>query len=288
MITETDVPLADGRTLHVYDAGGEDRLPVVWHHGSPNLGAPPEPLYDAADRLGLRWVGYDRPAYGGSTRQDGRDIASAAGDVAAVADAIGADRFAVMGHSSGGAHALACAALLPERVVAAVSMAGMAPYAGMTDEGLDWFSGMADAGVNSLRAARQGRAAREAYEESGAQHDIGFTAEDEAALGGRWGWLLEVVRPALAGGPEGMIADDLAATAPWGFDPAGIDVPVLVLHGGRDRLVPSSQGEWVARHIPTAELRFYPDDSHITVLDHAEEALEWVALRARTPSPGGA
>ena len=131
MVTETDLELGDGRTLHAYDTGANDaagRLAVFWHHGSPNIGAPPEPLFSAADRLGIRWVSYDRPGYGGSTPRPGRDVASAADDASAVADALSIDRFAVMGHSSGGSHALACAALLQDRVLGVVVVAGMAPF----------------------------------------------------------------------------------------------------------------------------------------------------------------
>ena len=67
MVTETDLELSDGRTLHVYDTasdGADARLAVFWHHGTPNIGAPPEPLFAAAARLGIRWVSYDRPGYG--------------------------------------------------------------------------------------------------------------------------------------------------------------------------------------------------------------------------------
>jgi pimeloyl-ACP methyl ester carboxylesterase len=283
MVRETDVPLGDGRTLHVYDTGtGSDaRLAVVWHHGTPNVGEPPRPLFAAAERLGLRWVGYDRPGYGGSTPRPGRTIASAAGDVAAIADTLGLDRFAVMGHSGGAPHALACAALLPERVLAAVAISGLAPY---DSEGLDWFGGLADAGAASLRAAAQGRAARERYDaEAPDDADIGFTPGDWQALSGGWSWLLDVVQRAQQSGPDAPIDDDLAAVAPWGFDPAGITVPVLILHGGRDRMVPSSHGEWLARRVRSAELWLRPDDGHITVLSSAEAALEWLAATARRP-----
>ncbi|WP_207795323.1 alpha/beta fold hydrolase [Deinococcus koreensis] len=131
MITEADIRLADGRTLHVYDTGGHGSghpLTVVWHHGTPNIGSPPEPLFAASTRLGIRWVSSDRPGYGGSTPLPGRSVAAAAADLNAVADALGLERFAVMGHSGGGPHALACAALLPGRVLAVVSGAGLAPY----------------------------------------------------------------------------------------------------------------------------------------------------------------
>jgi pimeloyl-ACP methyl ester carboxylesterase len=280
MATGFDVSLGDGRALHAYDTGtaGDGRLAIFWHHGTPNVGQPPEPLFAAADRLGLRWVSYDRPGYGGSTAHPGRDMASAAGDVAAVADALGLDRFAVMGHSGGGPHALACAALLPGRVVAAVSGAGLAPYGA---EGLDWYAGMAASGLASLRAAAAGRAAKEAYENSGEEYDPEFTPADEAALAGPWSWLGSVVGPAMAAGPGGLIDDDLAYVSPWGFEPAQVGVPVLLLHGGRDRVVPASHSEWLAGRVPAAELRLSTEDGHISVLNHAEAALEWVASVSR-------
>jgi pimeloyl-ACP methyl ester carboxylesterase len=283
-VIETDLGLGDGRTLHVYDTGADNRaghsdgrLAVVWHHGTPNIGAPPEPLFPAAARLGMRWVSYDRPGYGGSTPYPGRDVASAAADVSSIADALGIGQFAVVGHSGGGPHALACGALLPERVVGVVSMAGLAPFGA---EGLDWFAGMADAGAASVRAALEGRAAKERYEASAPEGDPGFTPEDYAALSGPWSWVMDVVRPAVAAGPGGLIADDLAYVAPWGFDPAQVVAPVLLVHGGRDRVVPSSHSRWLASRCPSAELRLRPDDGHITVLDSAVAALDWLREHA--------
>jgi pimeloyl-ACP methyl ester carboxylesterase len=185
VITEIDLALDDGRTLHAYDTGADDapdRVAVFWHHGTPNIGAPPAPLFATADRLGLRWVSYDRPGYGGSTPRPGRDVASAATYVATVADALGIDRFAVVGHSGGGPHALACGALLPERVRAVVSIAGLAPF---DADGLDWFAGMTDSGVASLRAAAEGRAAKERHQATGAEYDPEFTDADLAAFAGR-------------------------------------------------------------------------------------------------------
>jgi len=278
-VTETDLELGDGRTLHAYDAGADDadrRLAVLWHHGSPNIGAPPEPLSAAADRLGVRWVSYDRPGYGGSTPRPGRDVASAAGYASAVADALGVDRFAVMSHSGGGSHALACAALLRERVLGVVSVSGMAPFGA---EGLDWFEGFGSAGAAELRAAAAGR---NALEKHMAESDDGpeFTPEDEAALAGEWSWLIEVVRPALAGGMGGFIDDDLAGVGAWGFDPADVVAPALFVHGGRDRVVPAAHGEWLARRVPSAELWLYPEDGHISVLNHSPSAMAWLREHA--------
>ncbi|MET7336756.1 alpha/beta fold hydrolase [Nonomuraea sp. NPDC005650] len=278
---ELDLDLGDDRTLHVYDThpgSAADRLTVFWHHGTPNIGTPPEPLFPASERLGIRWVSYDRPGYGRSTPSPGRDLASAAGYTARVADALGIGRFAVMGHSGGGPHALACAALLGDRVLAAVGVCGPAPY-GVED--LDWFAGMCDSGQASLRAARAGRAAKERHEASAGYDPEMFTPADHAALEGDWSWFGGVVGPAVEGGPGGLIDDDLAYVRPWGCDPARIAVPTLIVHGDRDRVIPSSHGRWLARHCPPAELRTFPDDGHISVLRSAPAALDWI--RANVP-----
>ncbi|MGZ8563775.1 MAG: alpha/beta fold hydrolase [Candidatus Limnocylindria bacterium] len=275
--TELDLELPDGRMLHAYDTDPDHAgFAVVWHHGTPNIGLPPEPLFDTSERLGIRWISYDRPGYGGSTRLLGRDLAGAAGDDAAVANALGIDRFAVMGHSGGGSHALAVAALLPDRVVGAVSVSGLAPFGA---DGRDWFAGMADAGVAALRAALAGREEKERYEATAPEGDPGFIAADHEALAGVWGWLGNVVAPALAGGTDGVVDDDLAYVAPWTFDPAQIAVPTLVVHGGRDRIVPAAHAAWLARRIPGAELWLRPDDGHISALHAAPSALEWLATQ---------
>jgi pimeloyl-ACP methyl ester carboxylesterase len=281
VVTQTDLVVGDGRTLHAYDAGADgakDRLAVFWHHGTPNVGAPPEPLFPAAARRGIRWVSYDRPGYGGSTPRPGRDVASVAADVAGVADALGIEQFAVMGHSGGAAYALACAALLPERVLAAVCASGLAPYYA---QGLDWFAGMGTAGAAELRAATRGRAALEEHLASAEYDPELFTPADHAALAGPWSWLLTVVEQAMDGGLGGMVDDDLACVAPWGFDPGLVRPPVLFVHGGQDRMVPSAHGRWLARQTPSAELWLRPDDGHVSVLHAGDAALGWLWEHAR-------
>jgi pimeloyl-ACP methyl ester carboxylesterase len=279
-VREADLELPEGRTLRYYDASpgaSEGSLTVVWHHGTPNIGPPPEPLFSAAERLGIRWVGYDRPGYGGSTPVPSRNVASAALDVASVADALHVDRFAVMGHSGGGPHALACGALLSDRLLGVVSGSALAPY---DAERLDWFAGMAPAAAAELRAAAEGREAMEQYLETARFDPQVFTPEDHATLEGPWSWLLSVVGPAMQGGTAGMMDDDLAYVAPWGFEPGQVAAPVLLLHGGRDRIVPSSHGDWLSSHIPKAELWIRPHDGHVSVLSAAEAAMEWLRQQA--------
>jgi pimeloyl-ACP methyl ester carboxylesterase len=281
MLTEGDLQLDDGRRLHYYDtgtpggsaAGAGAGLPVFWLHGSPNLGSPPEPLLGAAAENGLRWVSYDRPGYGGSSPRPDRDVASAASDIASIADAIGAERFGVLGHSGGGPHALACGALLADRVAGVVCVSSPAPPAA---PGLDWFAGWSTSGVGEQRAAAAGRAELEQYLATAEFDEDTFIPADGQALMGRWAWLAGVAGAAMEQGPEGLIEDLLASAKPWGFDPADLTVPVLVMHGSADRMVPAAHSEWIATRCPSAELRLVPAGGHITVLDEVPGALAWL------------
>jgi pimeloyl-ACP methyl ester carboxylesterase len=273
---EVDVLTAEGRSLHAYDVGSTghpDELVVMWHHGTPNTGDPPQPLFETARSLGIRWVGYDRPSYGGSTPHPGATVAAAAADAGQIADQLGISRFAVFGHSGGGPRALACAALLPDRVLAVVSVSSPAPWQAA---GLDYFAGMSEGSTQDLRAATQGRAALEKVLAANEFDPQSFVPADYAALEGNWSWFNGIVEAATANGFDGMVEDDLGTVAPWGFDLAAIAAPTLIMHGTDDRMVPSSHGEWLAAHCPAAELRLQRGVGHISVLDSAPDALAWL------------
>ena len=276
MVIERDVRLTDGRLLRVYDTGAEspDALTLLWHHGSPQTGALIEPLLAAAAARHIRLLSYARPSYGGSTPNPGRNVASAAADVAQVADALGLARFAVMGASGGGPHALACAALLPDRISAVVCLAGLAPF---TDD-FDWFGGMISSG--GLRAAAAGREARRAYAATARFDENSFTAADWASLSGEWAALgADSVRAGSAG-PDGLVDDDVAYVMPWGFDSGPIKAPILLVQGGEDRIVPPSHADWLLRNCSSSELWLRPRDGHVSVLGAVPVAMDW--LRART------
>jgi pimeloyl-ACP methyl ester carboxylesterase len=172
-----NLTLSDGRMLAVHDTapGTDAGVTVIWHHGSPQTGAALEPHLRAAAERGIRWVSYGRPEYGGSSSKTDRTIGDAAADVTELADALGLDRFAVMGASGGLPHALACAALLPDHVWTAVTFASLAPF---TSE-FDWFAGMAGGG-SSLRASQRGRVAREVFELTAEFDDASFNTLDYA------------------------------------------------------------------------------------------------------------
>jgi pimeloyl-ACP methyl ester carboxylesterase len=268
---QTDLRLEDGRTLRIYDTGGAaDAFTVVWHHGSPQTGAPLEPLLSAAARRGIRLVSYARPSYGGSRPSPGRDVAAAAADVAQLADALGVGRFTVMGASGGGPHALACGALLAGRVTGVVCLASPAPFT----EDFDWFAGMVSPG--GLRAALAGREARARYAETDEFDEDNFTSADWAALSGSWASLGADAGRAGAAGPDGLIDDDVALAAPWGFDVTRIDAPVLLVQGGEDRVVPPAHAQWLLRHCRRAELWFRPHDGHVSILDACPVAMDWL------------
>jgi pimeloyl-ACP methyl ester carboxylesterase len=267
-----DVTLADGRTLEVHDAGGDGPV-VLWHNGSPHTGALLPPVVDAARARGLRLVGYARPSYGGSTPDPSRDVARAAGDVARLAEALGIGAFAVMGASGGGPHALACAALLSERVTGAAVIASPAPYT----EAFDWFAGMQD--PRGLRAGREGREARAAHAEREEFDQESFVAADWAVLEAEWAPLGQDAMAAGQAGPDGLIDDDVAFTRPWGFELEDVHCPVLVVQGGLDRVIPPSHADALLRALPNGELWLRPRDGHVSILRAVGVALDW--LRAR-------
>ena len=266
-MTGAEIAVHDGRTLKAYDSGGGG-FTIVWHHGTPQTGVLIAPLLEEGARRGVRLVSYARPSYGGSEPNPGRDVASAARDVEQVADAFGLERFAVMGASGGAPHALACAALLGGRVSAVATLAGIAPYT----EAFDWFEGMV--APQALKAAREGRDARVALPQE--FDEDSFTARDWAVLEGRWAALGEDAGKAGAAGPEGAIDDDLAFASAWGFELESIAAPVLLAHGGGDRVIPLSHAQHMLRRLPNAELWLRPRDGHVSILDAVPLAMEWL------------
>jgi pimeloyl-ACP methyl ester carboxylesterase len=269
VVITRDLRLPDGRDLRIHDTGDGDTT-LVWHHGTPQTGALYEPLLGLARRHGLRLVSYARPGYDGSTPQPGRAVGSAASDLAQVADVLCVESFAVMGSSSGGSHALACAALLSDRVTGVVCFAAIAPFTG--DD--SWFDGMAN--DSALRAALAGREARMRHAEQSEFDPATFTTADFAALSGVWEAMGVDAGTAERAGPDGQVDDDIALVTPWGADLAVVEAPVLLVQGEQDRIAPRTHAEQLARTLPQSELWFRPDDGHISVLDACGQALDWL------------
>ena len=283
---QSDVTLSDSRILHTYEVGDPSGALVIYHHGTPAAGLLAQSwATDCAER-GIRMVGYDRAGYGGSSRNAGRAIADVAGDIAAVADAVGADRFYTWGISGGGPHALACAALLGDRVIAAAGLAPVAPY---DAEGLEFLAGMGQDNLDEFGAAVEGEGALRPYLDAQRAELISTTPDglveamssllpevDRQALNGDLGQHLHAsMLHGLGSGVDGWLDDDLAFAKPWGFDPASIDVPLLLLQGEQDLMVPFAHGQWLAAHT-NAEARFLPADGHLSLDAQVPEVHRWL------------
>ncbi|WP_308298829.1 alpha/beta hydrolase [Streptomyces sp. GESEQ-35] len=281
------VRMRDGRWLAVAERGDPDGTPVVLLHGTPGCrhGAVPEDVMTA--RPGVRFISYDRPGYGSSDRRPGRRVADAARDVAELADALGLDRFTVLGRSGGAPHALACAALLPARVRRAAALVSPAPPDAV---GLSWFEGMARSNVEEFTQALtdpldfadrlSARAA--AIRSDPAQLLVsirdGLTDSDRRIISDPAvsDMLLRNYRESLRVSAYGWLDDDLALLSNWGFDPAVITRPVLLWHGAEDTFSPVGHFKWLADRIPRARPVLEPDAGHFGALQALPAVLDWL------------
>ncbi|MGH2528855.1 MAG: alpha/beta fold hydrolase [Actinomycetota bacterium] len=270
------VTAPDGRSLDAAVAGPEDGTPLVFHHGTPGAVILFEPFIEDAATRAFRFITYSRPGYGGSTRHPGRSVADCATDVSALVDHLGAPRFCTIGWSGGGPHALACAALLPDRVIAAATIAGVAPYPA---EGLDWMAGMGEENVEEFGAALAGPEALGSYLEREAKALADLRGDDiiealgdlvsdvdKAALTGALGeFLAGNFHEALGEGMWGWFDDDLAFVRNWEFSLSSIRVPATIWQGAHDRMVPFAHGKWLAASVPSVRPRLEPDHGHLSL-----------------------
>ncbi|HEY3529164.1 MAG TPA: alpha/beta hydrolase [Nocardioides sp.] len=270
------ITLPDGRALEV-EVNGPDTGPVVvFHHGTPGASEPLPAHVQAAAARGHRLVTTCRPGYGASTRAPGRSVADVAADTGAVLDHLGVDTCLTMGWSGGGPHALACAALLPDRVRGVTVIAGVAPY---DAEGVDWLAGMGPENLEEFGLALEGEAKLRPYLEEQQPALASITPEEVAeALGGLvppvdvaaiTGDLAECLaaefRHGVSSGVDGWLDDDLAFVRPWGFDLAELRVPTYLWQGDQDLMVPFAHGVWLAEHLPGVVSHLEAGEGHISI-----------------------
>jgi pimeloyl-ACP methyl ester carboxylesterase len=270
------VQAPDGRQLEVVSSGPEDGRCFLFHSGTPSAADAYPPLVAALAARDMRLVTFSRPGYAGSSAMAGRAVGDVATDVQAILDALKIGSFFCAGQSGGGPHALACAALLPDRVIATATLAGVAPWPA---EGLDWLAGMGPENLEEFAASMKGRDALESYlkREAAGLHDVqpadvaasfgGLVSEvDKAALTGEYAaFMAGSLRRAVSTGIAGWRDDDLAFVTPWGFDLPSIHTPVAVWQGGEDRMVPMAHGAWLAARIPGAEQHLLPGEGHLSL-----------------------
>jgi pimeloyl-ACP methyl ester carboxylesterase len=293
MTIDHRIETRDGRTLQVVEGGAPDGAAVLVHNGTPNSRLLFGPWVALAERQGIRLISYDRPGYGGSTRQAGHSVADCAEDVRAIAAALGIDRLGVWGISGGGPRALACAALLPDLVPAVASLASIAPWGA---PGLDFFDGMGEMNVEEVTllvtdpVAARARCEQERLETMalGADQLVEYlktllSPVDAALVTGELAdYLVETGLDGLAPGADGWWDDSVALAGPWGFELSSIRIPVLLRQGRQDRFVPFGHGQWLAGQIPGVQAELTDDDGHLTLTEqHLEQVHDWLLERIR-------
>jgi len=270
------VQAPDGRQLEVVSDGPENGRCFLFHGGTPSAAAAYPPLVAELAKRDLRFVTFSRAGYAGSSAMAGRAVSDVATDVQAILDALRIDSFFCAGQSGGGPHALACAALLPDRVIATATLAGVAPWPA---EGLDWFAGMGPENLEEFRLTMKGRDALEPYlvREAASLHGVRsadvvasfgvlVSDVDKAALTGDYAEHMSIsLQLAVSTGIAGWRDDDLAFARPWGFDVGSIETPVAVWQGGEDRMVPMAHGVWLAAHVSGAEEHLLPEEGHLSL-----------------------
>jgi pimeloyl-ACP methyl ester carboxylesterase len=276
-----------GRRLEYFIGGDSAGFPLLFHVGTPMAARHFRPLDEAATRHGFLLVSYSRPGYGGSTpRPSGADstMVDDVDDGVALLDALALERFVTAGWSGGGPRALACAAVLQDRCVAAASLAGPAPY---NAQGLDFTAGMGEHNARDFKLCvrdpdrfraecEQGAGEYEALtgEAMAATLESLLSAVDAEALTPELAdWLAVSFRDGYRQGAVGAIADNLQLVRPWGFDLGAISVPVAVWHGRDDHFVPYSHGRWLATDIPGARPHLEERVGHLGLVARVYEVL---------------
>lgn len=231
---------------------------VLWLGGTPHTGRLLEPVVAAARAVERDVVSIARPGFGGAARRVGRSVADGADEAAGILDLLDVDDVVVVGFSGGGPHAIATGARRPRRVRRVATFGCPAPFDGT--EG--WFVGMAD--PSALRAATCGLAARtdhpDAFEPSS------LVAADREALEGPWGDLALDTQAASEHGALGAIDDDMAFVRSWGIATADCTVPVAIVHGAQDRVVPVQHAHALAATLPDARAVLDPHHGHVSIL----------------------
>ena len=283
MPTENHVVLPDGRKLAYFDLGDPSGRPVIHAHGAPSgkLETAFFDLHTIATRAGIRLIAVDRPGVGGSDPAPGRTLLSWADDVAAFADSLELDRFALFGYSIGAGSTLACLHRLVDRLtaVAIVSGAGPAQVPGLTD-------GRAKDVARVLHFARHYPRATglilkfmkwgtKSPEKMIAASGKSMPAVDRAIADrpAAAAPFAAFIADAMRNGTDGVRDDMRLIASPWGFEPEPSSVPVMIWHGESDTNVPVAAATWLADRLPNATLEIVPDGGHISVLDSHAEAI---------------
>jgi pimeloyl-ACP methyl ester carboxylesterase len=282
---EGTIELSDGRRLGFAEYGRTTAPPLFWFHGTPGgrRQIPPHARRLAAAGK-VRIIAVERPGIGSSTPHLHDNFAAWAEDVEQLADALALENFAVVGLSGGGPYTLACAHELPDRVVAAAVLGGVAPSVGpeAPEGGIIAMTPWASPLV-ALARAPLGRAM------SGLNKLLRPVADEATDLflrllppGDRRVFEDPLVREMFHNDiihcgdrqMQAMFIDMVLFGRHWGFALRDIQVPVRFWHGDADNIIPLEHGEHMANLVPDSELRIRPEEGHLGMLGAAEEIFD--------------
>jgi pimeloyl-ACP methyl ester carboxylesterase len=281
---EGNIAVGDDRQIGFAEFGDPQGRAIFWLHGTP--GARRQIPMEArvyAEQQQIRLIGVDRPGIGSSTPYQYDTVVAFADDMRTIADTLGIDKLEVIGLSGGGPYALACAAAMPDRVVAAGVLGGVAPARGADAIGggamalgtfvaplLEVAGGPLRLAASALvRLARPvaspaldlyGRMSPEADRRMLARPEFKAMFLDDLLNGSR----KQLAAP---------FADIVVFARDWGFRLDEVKVPVRWWHGDRDHIVPFEHGQHVVAKLPDAQLYHLPGESHLAGLGRAEEIL---------------
>jgi pimeloyl-ACP methyl ester carboxylesterase len=274
--------LSDGRRLAYAEWGVHDGVPAFQFHGSPAGRLDRWGDDSALERLRVRLITTDRPGIGRSDRKCSRRVVDWGDDVRELADHVGAERFAVIGFSMGGAYAAACAARLADRVSA---LALVSPIGRVDERGVDGMSvapylKLARRAPWAMRAVYTGlgvlarRSSDRAHEQfwRGTPR-VDREIVDRAAVRERY-W--PALTDALGGRGRGLVDDMRTVQRPWGFDPREISVPVHLFHGTSDRVVPQRDAQYWIDTLPDCRVHSCEGQGHFLIEDRFEDVLRTV------------
>jgi pimeloyl-ACP methyl ester carboxylesterase len=269
------ITLYDGRRLGFAEFGDQKGKPVFYFHGFPGSRLEAKLAERIALDTHVRFIGIDRPGYGLSSFKPGRTFLDWADDVIGLADALGVDRFSILGVSGGGPYAAACALKIPNRLDAVGIVCGMGPIdvPGLMHN-MPWIyrQGLRLAGrfpeiattVYSFPAFflrnYPERMLSILSTKVGGRDKIALKNNDLITV------LSASFRQAFRTSLRRPATDVVLYSRPWGFRLEDIRNEVHLWHGERDRIVPPEMGRHMARTIPDCRATFYANEGHFSII----------------------
>lgn len=282
---DSSLQLADGRRLSYREFGASDGAPIIALHGTPGSRLKFSVVERFAGALGQRVIAIDRWGYGRTDAPPAPSLPQFAADIRMVADALGLERFSVMGISGGGPYAAAIAAVLPERVTALALIAPVGPIAGEPDREIGafhrfCFGPLARSPVASLAVFSGFRRLLLTAPDLAMSVAMARVPPADKALlarGQTRARLAAAFTEGLRPSARGAGIDMMLFGRPWNVPLSNAHMPARLWLGTADRNVPLSAARRLSERLPSCSLQELPGAGHLWIAEHYEEVLQWIS-----------